>query len=42
MLLSPVPDWVVSKVWGIPLDKVKPERMKIEAALEGIKAGTYL
>ena len=28
MLLSPVPDYVISKVWKIPLDKVNSERIK--------------
>ena len=28
MLLSPVPDYVISKVWGIPPDEVNTERAK--------------
>ncbi len=38
MLLSPVPDWLLTKVWRIPPDKVKFERVKIEKAMEKAKA----
>ena len=37
MLLSPVPDWVLSKVWRIPPDEVELERIKIEAAMEKVR-----
>jgi hypothetical protein len=41
MLLSPIPDWVLSKVWKIPPDEVKLERVKIEAAMEKAKARKF-
>lgn len=34
MLLSPVPDPVISKVWKIPFDRVNIERAKIWEAAE--------
>ncbi|MEM0202473.1 MAG: HNH endonuclease [Archaeoglobaceae archaeon] len=36
MLLSPVPDWVVSKVWKIPLDKVNLERYRVRESYRKI------
>jgi len=42
MLLSPVPDRVLSKVWKIPPDEVKIERVKIEAAMEKVKAHNFV
>jgi hypothetical protein len=41
MLLSPVPDWVLSKVWKIPPDEVKLERVKIESAMEKINTRNF-
>jgi len=38
MLLSPIPDWIISRVWKIPLDKVKIERAKVEAAMKKLKS----
>jgi len=34
MLVSPVPDSVVSKVWNIPIDKVWEERAAVLKALD--------
>jgi len=41
MLVSPVPDWVLSKVWRIPLDEVKLENAKVEAAMEKIRDRSF-
>ena len=30
MLLSPVPDYVISKVWKIPLNKINSERLIVK------------
>jgi hypothetical protein len=34
MLLSPVPDWVISKVWEIPLERANLERLKVSAMIK--------
>jgi len=34
MLLSPVPDWVISRVWKIPLDRVNLEREKVSEMIK--------
>ena len=34
MLVSPVPDWVICKVWKIPLDEVNLERAKVREVIE--------
>jgi hypothetical protein len=31
-----MPDWIISKEWKIPLDKINSERVKIKEALEKI------
>jgi hypothetical protein len=38
MLLSPVPDYVISKVWKIPLDKVNSERIKTQRQISRLSA----
>ena len=37
MLLSPMPDWIISKEWKIPLDEIDLERAKVKKALEKIR-----
>ena len=37
MLVSPVPDWVLSKVWKIPPDKIKSEESRIKMKIESIR-----
>jgi hypothetical protein len=37
MLLSPVPDWIISKVWGMPPDEVPLERAKARSIQAKIK-----
>jgi len=41
MLLSPVPDWVISKVWRISPDEIKSERGKIKASMERVKTRNF-
>ncbi|MDI6767720.1 MAG: HNH endonuclease [Bacteroidota bacterium] len=37
VLISPVPDWVLTKVWRIPPAQIKSERSKVRDTIDGIR-----